>query len=52
MLANKDAVATVAVKDLKAAKKFYGDTLGLKPDTGSRAGSAQLQERQFHRARL
>jgi catechol 2,3-dioxygenase-like lactoylglutathione lyase family enzyme len=31
MLANKDAVATIAVKDLKAAKKFYGDTLGLKP---------------------
>jgi catechol 2,3-dioxygenase-like lactoylglutathione lyase family enzyme len=31
MLADKDAVATVAVKDLKAAKKFYGDTLGLKP---------------------
>jgi catechol 2,3-dioxygenase-like lactoylglutathione lyase family enzyme len=31
MLADKDAVATVAVKDLKTAKKFYGDTLGLKP---------------------
>lgn len=31
MLADKDAVATVAVKDLKAAKTFYGDTLGLKP---------------------
>jgi len=31
MLADKDAVATVAVKDLKVAKKFYGDTLGLKP---------------------
>ena len=30
MLADTDAVATVAVKDLKAAKKFYGDTLGLK----------------------
>jgi catechol 2,3-dioxygenase-like lactoylglutathione lyase family enzyme len=30
MLADKDAVATVAVKDLNAAKKFYGDTLGLK----------------------
>ncbi len=30
MLADKDAVATVAVKDLKAAKKFYGGTLGLK----------------------
>ena len=31
MLADKDAVATIAVKDLEAAKKFYGDTLGLKP---------------------
>jgi catechol 2,3-dioxygenase-like lactoylglutathione lyase family enzyme len=31
MLADKDAIATVAVKDLKAAKKFYGDILGLKP---------------------
>lgn len=31
MLADRDAVATVAVKDLKAARKFYGDTLGLKP---------------------
>jgi catechol-2,3-dioxygenase len=31
MLANKEAVATVAVKDLTAAKKFYGDILGLKP---------------------
>jgi catechol 2,3-dioxygenase-like lactoylglutathione lyase family enzyme len=30
MLANKDAVATVAVKSLAAAKKFYEDTLGLK----------------------
>ena len=31
MLEKKDAVATLAVKDLKAAKKFYQDTLGLKP---------------------
>jgi catechol-2,3-dioxygenase len=31
MLADKNAVATVAVKDLKVAKKFYGDTLGLNP---------------------
>ena len=30
MLADRYAVATIAVKDLKAAKKFYGDTLGLK----------------------
>lgn len=30
MLADKDAVATVAVKDLKAAKKFY-EEIGLTP---------------------
>ena len=29
MLADKDAVATVAVKDLQAARKFYAGTLGL-----------------------
>ena len=31
MLADKDAMATIAVKDTKAAKKFYEGTLGLKP---------------------
>jgi catechol 2,3-dioxygenase-like lactoylglutathione lyase family enzyme len=31
MLGNKDATATVAVKDLKAARRFYEDKLGLKP---------------------
>jgi len=31
MLGNKDAIATVAVKDLGAAKKFYQETLGLEP---------------------
>jgi catechol 2,3-dioxygenase-like lactoylglutathione lyase family enzyme len=30
MLASKDAMATVAVRDLQAAKRFYGGTLGLK----------------------
>jgi catechol 2,3-dioxygenase-like lactoylglutathione lyase family enzyme len=30
MLGNKDAIATVAVKNLAAAKKFYEGTLGLK----------------------
>jgi len=30
MLAAKEAMATIAVKDLTRAKKFYGDTLGLK----------------------
>jgi catechol 2,3-dioxygenase-like lactoylglutathione lyase family enzyme len=31
MLADKDAAANLAVKDLKAAQKFYEGTLGLKP---------------------
>jgi len=30
MLSDTDATATIAVKDLAAARKFYGDTLGLK----------------------
>jgi catechol-2,3-dioxygenase len=30
MLADKDAIATLAVKNLKVAAKFYGETLGLK----------------------
>jgi catechol 2,3-dioxygenase-like lactoylglutathione lyase family enzyme len=30
MLGNKDAIATVAVRDLGAARKFYEGTLGLK----------------------
>jgi catechol 2,3-dioxygenase-like lactoylglutathione lyase family enzyme len=37
LLGNKEAVATIAVKDLKAARAFYVGKLGLKPgaDTGS-----------------
>jgi catechol 2,3-dioxygenase-like lactoylglutathione lyase family enzyme len=31
MLGDRDAVATVAVKDLERARKFYEGTLGLKP---------------------
>jgi catechol 2,3-dioxygenase-like lactoylglutathione lyase family enzyme len=30
MLASKEAMATVAVRDLQAAKRFYEGTLGLK----------------------
>jgi len=30
MLADKSAVATIAVKDIDVARKFYGSTLGLK----------------------
>ncbi len=29
MLSNNNAIATIAVKDMAAARKFYGDTLGL-----------------------
>lgn len=31
MLGDRDAVATIAVKDLDAARRFYEGTLGLKP---------------------
>jgi catechol 2,3-dioxygenase-like lactoylglutathione lyase family enzyme len=31
MLGNNDAIATVAVRDLEAARAFYQDTLGLVP---------------------
>ena len=31
MLEDTDAIATIAVKDVKKARKFYEDTLGLKP---------------------
>lgn len=37
MLGDNDVCATVAVRDMDAAKKFYGDTLGLevsKADAG------------------
>jgi catechol 2,3-dioxygenase-like lactoylglutathione lyase family enzyme len=30
VLAGKEVMATVAVRDLKAARRFYGDTLGLR----------------------
>ena len=29
MLSDREAMATVAVKDFEAAKRFYGQTLGL-----------------------
>ena len=34
MLAERDAAATIAVKDLDRAKKFYEGILGLKPSGG------------------
>ncbi len=37
MLADQTVAATIAVKDIAAAQRFYGDTLGLKllPDSQS-----------------
>jgi catechol 2,3-dioxygenase-like lactoylglutathione lyase family enzyme len=41
-LGSKDAIATVAVKDLARAKHFYEGTLGLKP-IGTNAPDAEVQ---------
>ncbi len=38
MLRDKDAIATIAVKDAKVAAKFYGDTLGLEQVPTGEAG--------------
>jgi extradiol dioxygenase family protein len=32
MLSDKNAMATIPVKNMQAARKFYGETLRLKPD--------------------
>lgn len=49
MLQGKDAMATVPVKDIQAASRFYETTLGLRPLAGNepsvrtyRAGGATL----------
>lgn len=38
MLADKDAIATIAVTDIAKARKFYQDTLGLKPVPSAESG--------------
>lgn len=38
MLGSKNAIATIAVKDLKAAKKFYEGSLGLTPIPSGQSG--------------
>ena len=43
MLGTKDAMATVAVRDLDAAKKFYEQTLGLKRVAGAPAEAPVYQ---------
>jgi catechol 2,3-dioxygenase-like lactoylglutathione lyase family enzyme len=42
-LGDKDAVVTLAVRDLGAAKKFYEGTLGLDPSQGQEEGTASYQ---------
>lgn len=39
MLGNKDAIATIAVKDLKEAARFYEETLGLKNEGGGQGAA-------------
>ena len=41
-LSDADAVATIAVKDLGVAKKFYEETLGLKPFDEQNPGGARF----------
>ena len=43
MLANRNAMATIAVKDIDVARKFYGGTLGLQPLEGSEKGVLSYQ---------
>src|SRR5919108_6499308 len=43
MLANKDAMATIAVKDLGTAKKFYQQTLGFAPVGNEEMGVLTLK---------
>ena len=38
MLGDKDVAATIAVKDIKVARKFYEGALGLKPDGSQEPG--------------
>jgi hypothetical protein len=43
MLSNKDAMATIAVKDLGTAKKFYQQTLGFAPIGDEEMGVVTLK---------
>ena len=43
MLGDNDAIATIAVKDLSVAKRFYEGTLGLKPAGNDEKGVASYK---------
>jgi catechol-2,3-dioxygenase len=48
MIANKDAIATVAVKDQKVAGNFYEETLGLKRIEGEQPGVLMFRSGNSH----
>lgn len=43
MLGDKNAFATIAVKDIDVARKFYEGTLGLKPSSRQEAGTLSYE---------
>lgn len=43
MLGDKDAIVTLAVKDIDVAKKFYEGTLGLHPSRDQEEGTLSYQ---------
>ena len=43
MLGDKTAIATLAVKDIEVAKKFYEGTLGLRPTPEQEEGALSYQ---------
>ena len=43
MLGDSDAMATIAVKDLARARKFYEETLGLKRESEGMEGVAEYR---------
>ena len=42
MLANADAIATVGVRDIAAARAFYGEVLGLQEDVAGSDAQAEV----------
>lgn len=43
MLGTRNAAATIAVKNIAVAEKFYGDTLGLKPGRSEEQGVREFR---------
>ena len=43
LMGDTEAIATIAVKDLEVAKKFYEGKLGLRPAAGQQPGSLEYR---------